>query len=356
MVMFKKSEIYDILYLNLDFTFWSDAKQWGYTVGFGLEEGFLSQNFKFFTLTKHWLGRIQEVVKGKLFRQVWCEVVRNEIDDTLGNWLESNINIRVAIIFESLNYSSEEIDLNPGLLTRRKIVLDRLKYFTHCIVVDEYDCEYLNSNNIIKAFWWPVAIPSRFVMTSIDNRPENKAIFLGSIYGSRVNYINCIPKDRLILNKSTSLFLPLLFNINQIIAYYISKYYPFNVEKFMILNIRILRFLRRKEFEAYLKSISNYNILINLPSFVKAFPGRVIEGMSVGCTVLSNRINDRPWANSNFVDNESIFYYNNEVDFLEIFRKLYTNDTSSVKNKAINNVIKFHTIEKRFSDFYLWLK
>ncbi len=347
----------DILFINYELLLWKRAKQWGYTGTYGIVEALSDLDYSCLMINKHWINRLPSIIRQDNFKQIWVEVVHNKITDDLGRYLMQKSGIRVALIFESLFYSDEDLKITPELADRHKIVLDRLKYFTHVIVVDEMDVKLINDKMGIPAFWWRQAINLKYISSLMDLKKQKKSIFSGTLYGNRNGFLEFNHKKSIDRNPKGSRLFEFFFNLNQVFAWFASNYFYFNPTIFFNVNMFIVKKLRNFEFRSYLKNLSKYQILINLPSLVKSYPGRVIEGMAAGCLVMTQKIVDRVMTNNIFLNEKEIVLYDTISDFQNKYLA-YIDDVdkcSKIQAAAYEEISKKHTLEVRISEFMHWL-
>jgi glycosyltransferase involved in cell wall biosynthesis len=100
--------------------------------------------------------------------------------------------------------------------------------------------------------------------------------------------------------------------------------------------------------------------IVNLPSFVKAYAGRVIEGMATGVPVISWEIPERPRTKSLFENGKEIMLYaqNDPSQLAEHIKKIQS-DKKFSKNIVINarnKLKKFHTAEHRAKEILHWIE
>lgn len=128
-----------VLLIELEFPTWRKARHWSYTSQLGMEEGLRASGVECLTLTTPWLSRSQAICAGKRFDQVWVEVVHNDLDDTFLEVVASVAPVRIGMMAEFLDYSSDVYAFAPHLKERRFAVEKRLKYLTHVLAGDEED-------------------------------------------------------------------------------------------------------------------------------------------------------------------------------------------------------------------------
>ena len=350
---------YDILYVCLEFKKWNLARPWTYPANLGLEEGFKYNNLNYFTLTTPLLNHAKELCKGKTFSQVWIEIVHQEFDNEFLQWLKEIAPFRIGLIFESLEIdkiNSNDID---SLIKRKNNVIIKSNYLTHSICVDEIDVNFFNNDLKIPSFWWPSCVPLNYIQKNQKKLKNKKAVFSGTLYGERLKLIESVNSLDIVENKQSSdvyNFYHVLFDLIHLILDFFLK---LRLYKIYNIYIRLIRFIRKKNFNIYLNFISTYSVVINLPSVLKSYPGRVIEAMAVKSVVVTNHINDRPLNQKLFKNEKDIIFYDskNKDDFKSKLLELLNDDKkmSEISNNALNNLIENHTVENRIHQVLDWL-
>jgi len=353
-----------ILFLSLEFPHWSIARSTGYSIQLGLEEGFRFNDVDFFTITTQWFPIARQICNGKRFDQIWVEIVHNNSDDRFWDWLTTLAPVRVGLMSESLKYTPQELDANPGLRGRDERVQDRFKYITHILAVDEMDVEAIKkSDNNLSVLWWPGTIPNRFIVEEISPISKNYAVFSGTAYRLRAKILQSPNLQGLLVHQvapDRHTVPCALFDAMQIVAPFLSRLQLPGVEVTIPAYLATLRYIRRHNFALYLRSLKAYSAIVNLPSYVKAYPGRVQEGMAVGRPVISVEITDRPRNKNLFKDGQEILLYSaSEPEQLaEQIRRVLSdpNLANRIATNALQKLKFFHTTEKRVSQVLEWIE
>jgi len=352
-----------VLFITLEFPRWSIARSWGYSGQLGLEEGFRVNDVDFLTITTQWLPRARQIWAGKRFEQVWVEIVHNDFDDSFWEWLTILAPVRIGMMFESLKYTPQELDANPGLRGRYSRVLDRFKYLTHVVAVDEMDAAAIKKSGNLNALWWPGTVPNRFIVEQVSPVSRNCAVFSGTAYGSRASFlqhpnlqgllVHQVAPDRCTVHHG-------LFDVLQLAVRILLRLQVPGVEITVPAYLASLRYIRRHNLALYLRSLQTYGAIVNLPSYVKAYPSRVPEGMAAGRPVISNEIADRPRNQKLFKDGQEILLYSaSEPEQLaEHIRRLLAdpNLANRIATNAARKLKLFHTTEKRVSQVLDWIE
>jgi hypothetical protein len=361
-----------ILIIHLDFPRWKVAKSWSYEAQLGFNEGLDACGSNVFSLMnlyaqgshlhKCWFRSIKEFVGTQKFDQVWAEVVHSEYTEEYLNFMVGLAPIRLAMIGESLLYGEEERRYLPSLETRCEEVKKRLAYFTHTLCVDEKDVKLTEADCGVHALWWVLGLPEWSIAKSIENPMYDKAGFSGPVYGARSGFLQDLELSRFMLHlppleKRSSY--PFLFDVTQrlhvlslgaspSLAAYSNRHY-----------ISAIRHIRQRLFHSWLVGLKRGIAVVQLPHFVKAFPGRIYEGMAAGRPVITMALKDRPQAMRLFEPGKEILYYENAPEELIELIKMLQKDSGYARNIAENAVKKMrnlHTIEIRVKQILDWIE
>ena len=349
-----------VLLLHLETTTWRRARHWSYSAQLGIEEGFRANQIEFFTVTTPWFRQARQILRGQKFDQVWVEIGRQEyMDEDWLDWMASMAPIRIGMMFESLEHSTDEH--LPAFRFRKERVLRRLRYITHVTACDEFDVDSLNSQGPVPSFWWPQAIPNRFIATEMVPPTSSHAIFCGSLYRDRVRFLNHPELNELIVyvrSPERGTVYPLLFNALHLPLRRNLKYFMPPSEFLLQGYLRALRFIREKSFVRWLKLLQSGCAVVNLPHLVKSYPGRVVEGMAAGRPVISWQIPDRPRTQALFEEGREILLFTNPSELAEQIRRVRS-DAGLAQNIVSRATLKlkcFHTIEKRVRQVLDWIE
>ena len=358
----------NVLLIQVELPKWRRARHWSYTVHLGMEEGLKANRVEHFTLTTPWFPRAPEILKGRKFDQVWINDLAHlgdlgNISDPELEWIASIAPVRIGFLVESIEYSSEEYEANPWLTERRHEIEKRLKYVTHVVACDEKDPIAITEHMLLPAVWSPSAVPERFICKRVSKAQGKFGLFGGAPYGERANWLERPDlKSFLIheLSPENRTLYPLLFNClpahraNRLVSKrtFPSFIYP--------IYIHSLRCIRRRCFQMWLRGMLGGSAVVNLPHWVKCYPGRVIEAMAAGRPVISWEIPDRPQNRALFNDGEEILLYsrNDSGQLASHIKALISNPELGrrIAQKARIKIIRFHTIEKRIQQILNWVE
>ena len=301
---------------------WERARSWSYITQLGLEEGFQANGVEYLTIPaiqefpssapESWLRYARDLCSGKHFDQVWLEIVHSNLDETFLEWLATVAPIRIGIIPESLTYYPDEYEFVPHLKKRKELIESRYPYLTHVLAGDERDAEDINARYLTRGFWWPAAIPERFIFEKSEAIPTGHAIFCGAIYGNRAACFEHPDLKGLLslkISPENSTEYPKLFDkLNKTYSCLLKSGLSVT-EETLSTYLSLLRSIRQDAFRLYLEGYRCGSAVVNLPHFVKSYAGRVVEGMAAGRPVVSWEIPDRPRNKMLFEDGMEILLY-----------------------------------------------
>lgn len=362
-----------ILYITLDFPNWAGAKGWTYPSNLGVEEGFSAHGIEYMTipmiygispdLPASWLFYAKELCSGQRFDQVWIELVHCNPGEEVLEWLASIAPVRLALLPESLSYDREDYLLHPGLFKRRLEVEERLRYMTHAVTVDEKDAEDLNRRGVVRAMWRPETVPSWCIAEKPNAMPRDKAVFYGTLYGSRKRWMMHPALTELFEVRPSAeagTTIPHAFTTVGTVALKALNRGHIPDKQFLDAYLDCLRGIRRLSFANWINLASRSPLIVNLPSTTKAQSGRVVEAMAAGCPVLTWELPDRPRANSLFLDGKEMLLFprDNPVVLADKIRSLADNPDAArqMAANALNVVKNCHTVEVRVGQILNWIK
>ncbi len=363
-----------ILFLQLEFPCWEQARSWGYPHHFGIEEGLLANQAEVLVIpamhdtpsagVTSWLNRARDLCRGKTFDQVWLTMVHVPYEESFLDWVASLAPVRVGCLLESLSYTAEETAQNPLLATRREYVLGQMRTLTHVVCADECDAEMIESNRRARAIWWPTMVPRRLVSDHYQ-RPEIKqAAFFGSLYSAERKQYAQLPELQKLLvlpeapERATNF--PATFDeLHRLIFSYLSTAQVTEEDVFRQYG-DTLRRVRRGAFDAWMTGLKKWGGLVNLPSFGKVYTSRVCEAMGAGVPVLSWDVPDRPRNRALFEPDREILLFQRDqpAQLAEHIRHLQ-NDPQFARRltkHARAKVLRYHTLDHRIRQTLDWIQ
>ena len=363
-----------ILFLPLEFADWKEARHLAYPAQFGLEEGLTANGVQFVTLPmvrglseaarNAWLRRVQKRCEAQPFDQVWVEIVHSEWDHKSLSCLKDLAPKRVGFLLESLCYDEQSYAVDSRLRHRQTLVEGRLKYLTHLVAVDEEDASRLNGRALVRAEWWPQAVPGRCIRSAAHPAPDKRALFYGQVYGARQAWLDCGDLRHLLLRPDQSpedaAKHPVLFDsLNRAFASALERGVGPDEETFAEYT-DALRRLRRESFELWLTGLQQGCAVVNLPSLFSGYAGRVYEAMAASRPVISWEVPDRPRTRDLFQAHEEILLYpKNRPEALGVHIRHVQREPDWARNlaqKAQTKLLGRHTVERRVAQILDWIE
>lgn len=355
-----------ILYLPLELPTWPQARPWSYNVGLGLEEGLAASEVQFLTLPSTWLARAHEIVGARRFDQVWVEAVHQTNFDEGGfEWLATLAPVRVGLVAESLSYGTYEQQWWPNvwdhLSRRREVVGKRLSNLTHAVMLDERDVEEFNAPGKLAAMWWPQAVPARSIRSAPPALPGARALFAGSLYDKRKEFIEHPSLNGLVTKlmspEDQGLYPGLFEGLHAALADFLNRSLPEWRRSFPE-YMDMLRRIRRELFAQFLEGLQNGCAVVNLPHLAKSYAGRVVEGMAAGRPVTSWAIPDRPRNSELFESGQDILLFDQDCpeQLAEHIKRLRREpvEAERIAANARAKIQRLHTHEHRVAQILDW--
>lgn len=351
-----------VLLIALEYTYWGVARHQSYASYLGLEEGFYANGVEFFTITTPWLKRAKEICGGKKFDQVWVELFHSPPDEAWMEWLSSVAPVRLGLVSETIWHNSDEY--GNQIIEKRDNITNWLNYITHLAVSDEKDVEEIKFKGIVPVIWWPQAIPERFITDEVAISPENYGVFCGSLaYQERLGWLEHPELQGLLIRQSSSedgTLYPAVFNkLHRAVSIFLKTKLP-GEASILPVYLYLLRRIRRQCFALWLKQMQIGCAVIQLPTYFKAYSGRVFEGMAAGRPVISWEVPDRPETKYLFEDGKEILLYSPKdpselADHIQRLIKEPDFGKYLVEN-ARRKLRHFHTVEKRVNQILNWIE
>jgi hypothetical protein len=352
-----------ILVLAVEFLAWSRARPWSYTACLGMVQALRAQGnncvvlpvFPELSLSakESWISRASDILKGKQFDQVWIWLVHSRLDEPFMSWMASLAPVRIGVVMESLRYLEEDIRVFPFLRDRHAYVMNQTRHLTHLLVYDEADAEEINrAATGPRALWWPAAVPEGCVTREIRISEKPLGAFYGTLYGNRANWLSTALDEQLVLRPPSpedNSPLPQKFEyLNSKVGEILANTQP-DLEQLLSFHSLSLEKLRREMFDGWIASLKQWRMILNLPSLVKAYPGRVAESMAAGVPVVSWRVPQRPRNFNLFNSGADLLLYESEAEMLDHLRHLRSKAdvAESLAEHARRKILQHHTLEVR---------
>ena len=390
-----------ILFLALEGANWKAARCTAYSAQLALEEGLTANGVKHVTLTTHWLDQAREAIGSRKFDQVWLHVVHTSFEESFLEWLVSLAPVRIAFVTESLQHTPEDYQPSPPFEGRLSEAEGILEYLTHVVAGDEKDVEDINDSGSLQAVWWPQAVPRSYVCDGPVPPPRKRSgYFSGQVYGKRKLWVED-PRLKGILEiggpAERGTVYPHLFDLVHLamrrclgermrpssLRLLVRTFYrsicgtptasrhafaclrflsaarsTYDVRRALPAYMRLLRLVRQQCFRLWLRRLGDYSAIINLPSYVKAYAGRVVEGMAAGRPVVSWEIPDRPRNKALFEDGKEILLYSDPSQFASHIQRVVAEPELGrrIADDARRKVLRFHTMEERVRQILDWVE
>lgn len=369
----KRNQPLKILYLPLEFASWDRGRSWTYATQLGLEEGFAANGVEFTTVpafsempgaqAEGWCRMLERICNATSFDQVWFELVHTAMTPRIRDFLSQIAPVRVGLVAESLSYSEDIYKQYPQFVGRREKVLERVSQVTHVICVDEYDAADIDRNTAAHACWFVPAVPQRCVHLPHPVDPAMPALFTGSFYGVRSQWLELQELKGLLqhaVSPENSSNYPHIFNeMNAVAVDLLKQPQTVNPDAWFALTDG-LRSIRRKSFDLWQDGLRQGCAVVNLPHFVQTYAGRVVEAMAAGMPVISWEIPDRPQNRELFSPGEEILLFdqNDPAQLGEHVKwaRSHTSEAYELALRAQKRVLQFHTVEKRVAQVMQWIE
>lgn len=362
-----------ILLVMLEFAAWDRGRAWAYTGNFAVEEGLSANGVECAVLPAFaemqsdgrgsWLSRAKSLFGGRRFDQVWLWLVHASYDPAFMDFVSNLAPVRVGWLGESLEYHPEEYSRHPHLIRRRSTVEAQVRQMTHVLAVDEADAEYINRNGLARSLWIPMAIPKRYIGQSLEPEERSRAVFYGSIYGERQEWLRRGCADKVLElpppPENATPFPEQFDELNRNCLNYLNDGAQ-ATENHLTAYVDALRRVRRGCFDAWMTDLRRRLAVVNLPSFGKVYTSRVVESMAAGRPVISWEIPDRPRNRALFVNGKEILLFRRDQPevLAEHIRRLERDPglSQEIAATARQRVIRFHTWEERARQILGWIE
>ncbi|MEW6248547.1 MAG: glycosyltransferase [Nitrospirota bacterium] len=364
---------FTVLLIPLEFTSWSMAKPWSYTANFAIEEGLRACGARCTVLPalcqapdvplRSWLNHAQRVIGTQRFDQVWLWLVHCPYPESFLDWVAQLAPVRVGFVMESLEYDAEEYRRYPHLRGRDARVMQGCRYLTHLLTVDEEDARRCNDRGLVRALFWPPSVPARFLTDTIDLPSHPKGAFYGESYGVRETWLSWPSLAPWLVHapqaESRTTFPQRFDELHRQVADQFRAGRRWDFEA-MERYVAALRELREQIFANWLAHLKQWAAIVNLPTLLKSYPGRVVEAMAAGRPVLSWSIPNRPNTRALFEDNREILLVpNTNPDALAAELELVIRDSSfaaTLARAALQKIRRYHTSEYRLDQTLRWMR
>lgn len=362
-----------VLYLCLEFAQWHHARKLAYPAGLGLEEGFHANNVDVVTIPAvcglssearaAWQAQARELVQGQAFDQVWVELVHSEWDAEFWKWLPTVAPVRVGLLMESLRYEPEVCATAPNLRGRRAHVEPRLNAVTHVLCIDEADVDELRERGGVEAVWWPQTVPGRFLQSPPPPSPDRRSLFSGSVYGTRESWLRQPGLSGLLTSHGSS-----AEDATPYPEWFDEAHRCFDATlagggsitpALLQTHLEAWRRIRTECFRLWLEGLQGGAAVVNLPSFVRSYAGRVFEAVAAGVPAVSWEIPGRPRTRALFEAGSEILLFQPDApqSLIDALQELAAKPERAreIAEKATLRVRNCHTVERRVHQVLEWI-
>ena len=362
----------NILLLQLEFPTWKLARPWTYGASFAVGEGLTANGVTCTTLPViadvspssplSWLSQARRFLSGRRFDQVWVWLVHTRLDDDTLTWLTELAPVRVGFVMESLRYEENDYEWAPGLRTRQQAFLHQFEFLTHALLCDERDATELSAQGPKPALWWPGFIPRRFVAPSSDPPRYRQAVFHGTPYGPRAEWIEH-PALRYSMTFAKgagkqTLNQQRFDDIQALTRNRLAQGHEM-AETDLAAYVNVLQAAREGEFRDWLHGLTQWAGIVNLPGLTKCFGGRVFEALAAARPLISWSIPGRPKTNALFEDNREILLFppDNPMALARQIERVLTDQrfAEALGRQGQRRLLAHHTGEHRMNQILQWL-
>lgn len=363
-----------VLLIQLEFEDWFSSRSWSYTGSYAVGEGLVANGVETFILPAigripphspaSWLRMAREMCQDQQFDQVWLWLLHVPYDDSFLDWISEVAPVRVGVVCESLHYHAHETAEAGDLDIRKKIVIGQMRAVTHVLCVDERDAEYLNAEEVAKAAWWPASVPKRFIFEEFVPPASHYAAFYGHPYKKRKGLLEHPDLRELLAQPrppEDSTDYPAQFDhLQRTTAARLQSGEIAADMQALDQYVKGLYAIRGKIFSNFLDSLKSWSAIVNPPSYVKSYPGRVVEAMAAGRPVISWEVPDRPRTKALFTDDKEIllFHGSDPSQLAERIQTLQGNPDLGrwIVRNAREKILQYHTAEGRVRQILEWVQ
>ena len=346
----------NILFVPFEIPQWPAARGWTYCANLAYADALRSLGHKVTVLNTLTIQYRELLRKKQTFDQVWTHVhFRHATDHYYREWLADAAPIRVGLAGESVFYTEQAKLESPWYAEQSKAFEDWRPFLTHCAFVNPADAEKARSKEL-RTTGWRQGVPERMVGQVVERPLSDRGVFCGAAYPPRDRWV-WHPALRTLLAKPRPPEGPSFDGKFERAHAYVHAWMR-GVGSFPDLALdlyhRRMSRLRRQAAGAFIRALGQGSCVVNLPSMVQAYSGRVVEGMAAGRPVLS-------WAPASEAglfepDREIIHYGDTPEELAEAIVRVqkdraWANDVARV---ARLKVLAEHTVEKRTLGLLAW--
>lgn len=339
-----------ILYMPLEFPTWtSGGHSWSYAASLAYVEGLKSAGCEVTTINTACAPYHRKILREMRFDQVWIHChPRHLADFSFRQWIGDIAPVRVLLCGESLTYPAEQVAAEPWSASHTRTFELWAPFITHAACVDPADL----ADSRIRAMHWAQAVPAKMVR-SVNRRPRlDRAVFVGTLYPPRDRWAWELAE---LLERVASPESPAFEWLFERSHEWIQRAYDrtqlrapwWRLHALEAYN-RLQIGLRKHAFRNFLSVLREGVATVSLPSMVRTYSGRVVEGMAAGRPVITQRLPGHPEV----FHRSEILHYETVDELADHVRRLQrepetANDIARAARAAI---LQYHTVEKRTAE------
>jgi hypothetical protein len=330
------------------------SSQWSYISSLGYVEALRACGANVTLMTTPWLAFAPDLLSQGDVDQAWLiDLVHLEMPPWLLACLAELAPVRVGLSGESLTHTLDELRDMPQLAGREALVRSRADAMTHSLFCDEEDARRFAAWGY-RALWAPPAMLASLIVPETAVAPDGPVGFIGEVYAKRARLFGspgvAQRVARVVPNDRTPNVEARYLALHELCLAAETARPKQRRELHAAYNARLLG-IRREIFERYLAAFAGLGATINPPSFVKCYPGRVVEAMGRGVPVITARLVDRPGADRMFERDTEILTFAQD-DPAELCARIDALRADPCRGRGIalrarERLIADHTLEAR---------
>lgn len=359
-----------ILFMPLELATWANgAHSWSYAAALAYEAGLRAAGCEVTTLNSACSPSCTKILRGQRFDQVWFHCHPKHLDDfVFRQWISDVAPVRVMLCGETVHYSPEKIAAEPWSLSHTQVFEKWAPFVTHAAFVDPAD---VAKSPVKRSTWWQQAVPEASVLPVNRHPRRESALFIGTLYpprdrwlwelGDLLERVESPESDAFqwLFERSHEWFQAWLDRVAEPtgIGPGPRHRYAFGWQIKLALGIynRLQVGLRRHAFGNFIRALRDGIATVALPSMVKSYSGRVVEGMAAGRPVIAQRLPGHPPV---FEDGAEILHYDSIGEIGEHIRRMKSEPATAaaIAARARAAILKNHTVEKRAADLLRFIE
>ena len=349
-----------VLYMPLEFPTWmSGGHSWSYAASLAYAEGLKAAGCEVTTINTACAPYHRKILRDQRFDQVWLHCHPRHLSDfSFRQWIGDIAPVRVLLCGESLTYPAAQVAAEPWSAGHTRTFDLWAPFLTHAAVVDPADTAGTHGTHV-RALHWQQAVPEAFVLP-VNPRPRReRAVFVGTLYPPRDRWAWELADVLERVASPESAAFEWFFERSH---EWIQRAYDRTRERAPWWRLHALdlynRFqmgLRKHAFRNFLGVLREGVATVSLPSMVRTYSGRVVEGMAAGRPVLTQRLAGHPEV---FQDRHEILHYESADELGDHIRRLQREPATAtdIARAARAALLQYHTVEKRTADLLRFIE